>query len=43
MDDNGQVSTLTLVDFDIVEKTDLNRQLIALNSTLGKYKVDVYM
>jgi tRNA A37 threonylcarbamoyladenosine dehydratase len=34
------IGTLTLVDFDIVEKTDLNRQLIALNSTLGKYKVD---
>ena len=35
------IGTLTLVDFDRVENTDLNRQLIALNSTLGKYKVDV--
>ncbi len=35
------VGTLTLVDFDKVEKTDLNRQLIALNSTLGLPKVDV--
>lgn len=35
------VGTLTLVDFDVIESTDLNRQLIALNSTLGKYKVDV--
>ncbi|AYQ56024.1 HesA/MoeB/ThiF family protein [Bathymodiolus thermophilus thioautotrophic gill symbiont] len=35
------IGTLTLVDFDSVENTDLNRQLIALNSTLGKYKVDV--
>jgi tRNA A37 threonylcarbamoyladenosine dehydratase len=35
------IGTITLVDFDIIETTDLNRQLIALNSTLGKYKVDV--
>ncbi|CAC9564324.1 HesA/MoeB/ThiF family protein [uncultured Gammaproteobacteria bacterium] len=35
------IGALTLVDFDSVENTDLNRQLIALNSTLGKYKVDV--
>lgn len=34
------IGTLSLVDFDVVEKTDLNRQLIALNSTLGKYKVE---
>ncbi|MDC9726365.1 MAG: tRNA threonylcarbamoyladenosine dehydratase [Candidatus Thioglobus sp.] len=35
------VGTLTLIDFDIVEATDLNRQIIALNSTLGLKKVDV--
>jgi tRNA A37 threonylcarbamoyladenosine dehydratase len=35
------VGTLTLIDFDIIESTDLNRQLIALHSTLGKNKVDV--
>ncbi|QKQ24427.1 tRNA threonylcarbamoyladenosine dehydratase [Candidatus Ruthia endofausta] len=35
------IGTLTLVDFDIVEKTDLNRQIIALNSTLGLPKVGV--
>ncbi len=35
------VGTLTLVDFDVVSKTDLNRQLIALNSTLGLPKVNV--
>jgi len=35
------VGTLTLVDFDIVSKTDLNRQLVALNSTLDLPKVDV--
>ena len=28
------VGELTIVDFDIVEKTDLNRQIIALNSSL---------
>jgi tRNA A37 threonylcarbamoyladenosine dehydratase len=35
------IGTLTLIDFDIVETTDLNRQIIALNSTLGLKKVDV--
>ncbi len=35
------IGTLTLVDFDKVEKTDLNRQIIALNSTMGMQKVDV--
>ena len=29
------VGTLTLIDFDIIEASDLNRQVIALNSTLG--------
>ena len=33
------IGTLTLVDFDKVEKTDLNRQLIATHSTLGQQKV----
>jgi tRNA A37 threonylcarbamoyladenosine dehydratase len=35
------IGTLTLIDFDIVETTDLNRQIIALNSTLGLKKVSV--
>ena len=35
------IGTITLVDFDKVEKTDLNRQIIALNSTMGMQKVDV--
>ncbi|SFV88232.1 HesA/MoeB/ThiF family protein [hydrothermal vent metagenome] len=35
------IGTLTLVDFDIIEPTDLNRQLVALNSTLGLMKIDV--
>jgi tRNA A37 threonylcarbamoyladenosine dehydratase len=35
------VGALTLIDFDRVEITNLNRQLIALESTLGQLKVDV--
>lgn len=35
------VNNLTIVDFDKVDKTNLNRQIIALNSTIGKFKVDV--
>ena len=32
---------ITLVDHDTVAKSNINRQLIALNSTLGKLKTDV--
>ncbi len=32
---------LDLVDFDTVSKSNINRQLTALNSTVGKYKADV--
>lgn len=35
------ISKITIVDCDKIEKSNLNRQIIALNSTLGKYKVDV--
>ena len=35
------VGKLTIVDFDKVTKSNINRQIIALESTLGKYKVDV--
>ncbi len=35
------IGTLTLIDFDIIEATDLNRQIVALHSTLGLKKVDV--
>ena len=35
------VGALTLIDFDRVEMTNINRQLIALESTLGQLKVDV--
>ena len=35
------IGKITLVDGDIVERSNLNRQLCALNSTIGKSKVDV--
>lgn len=35
------VGKITLVDGDIVNPTNINRQLIALNSTIGLYKTDV--
>lgn len=35
------VGDITLVDNDVVAESNLNRQLIALHSTLGRYKVDV--
>lgn len=34
------VGNITLVDNDVVAESNLNRQLIALHSTLGRYKVD---
>ncbi|MFI3229719.1 MAG: tRNA threonylcarbamoyladenosine dehydratase [Bacillota bacterium] len=35
------VGTLTLVDGDVVEASNINRQMIALHSTIGLPKVDV--
>ena len=35
------VGNITIVDYDRVDKSNINRQIIALNSTIGKYKVDV--
>ena len=35
------VGSLTLIDSDTVNPTNINRQIIALHSTLGQYKVDV--
>ena len=35
------IKTIALVDCDVVSQSNLNRQIIALNSTIGKYKVDV--
>lgn len=36
------VLNITIVDGDIIENTNLNRQIIALNSTIGQYKVDAF-
>lgn len=35
------VENITIVDFDTVSESNLNRQIIALKTTIGKYKVDV--
>ena len=35
------IGKLILVDFDIVDETNINRQIIALESTIGMKKVDV--
>ncbi len=35
------VGRLTIVDYDIVSRSNLNRQIIALESTIGRLKVDV--
>ena len=37
----SNIGTLILVDFDVVDVTNINRQIIALDSTIGKKKVDV--
>lgn len=35
------IGEIDLIDSDTVSLTNLNRQIIALRSTIGKYKVDV--
>lgn len=35
------VGTLDLIDNDVVSTSNINRQIIALHSTVGRYKVDV--
>lgn len=37
----GGIGTLDLIDNDTVNISNINRQLYALHSTIGKYKVDV--
>lgn len=37
----GGVGAITIVDNDIVAKSNINRQLVALDSTIGMYKADV--
>lgn len=36
------VENFTIIDFDSVSKSNINRQLIALNSTVGQKKTDVF-
>ena len=36
------IKKITVVDFDKVDKTNMNRQILALNSTIGKNKTDVF-
>ncbi len=36
------VGNITIVDFDDVDITNINRQIIALHSIVGKMKVDVF-
>ena len=36
------VGELTIVDFDTVSKTNINRQIIALNSTIGEKKTKLF-
>lgn len=36
------VGTLIIVDYDTVDFTNINRQIIALDSTVGQLKVDVF-
>ena len=35
------VGNLTLIDNDVVSESNINRQIIALEQTVGKYKTDV--
>jgi len=35
------IGNISLIDFDIIEPSNINRQIVALNSTIGKFKVDV--
>ena len=35
------IGSITLIDFDVVEESNLNRQIVALRSTIGTPKVEV--
>ena len=35
------IGKIIIVDFDYIDETNINRQIIALSSTIGKLKVDV--
>lgn len=36
------VGELTLVDFDKVSKSNINRQIVALNSSVGMFKTELF-
>lgn len=36
------ILNITIVDGDIIENTNINRQIIALSSTIGQYKTDAF-
>ena len=36
------VGTLAIVDYDTIDITNINRQIIALEDTVGNYKVDEF-
>lgn len=36
------IENFTIVDFDIISKSNINRQIIALHSTIGKSKTDIF-
>lgn len=36
------IENITIVDNDTIEKSNLNRQIIALNSNIGKYKTEAF-
>lgn len=38
----SNIGEISIVDYDTIDITNINRQIIALNSTVGKYKVDVF-
>lgn len=35
------IGTIDIVDMDTISETNINRQIVALTSTVGRYKVDV--
>ena len=35
------IGKIVIVDYDIVDITNINRQIVAFNSTVGRKKVDV--
>ncbi len=35
------IKNISIIDYDVVDITNINRQIIATNETIGKYKVDV--